>query len=297
VADAVSGPASPAGRGVPFRLVVEEGKVHEFARATKSASAEHLREQTPVSPLTFLASATLWMRPENSAWHGASRNFANILHGEQEFVFHEPPPPAGTELNAVQVIGNVFEKAGRRGGRMTFTEVVTTFWRDSPDRPTAVATALSIETHAADPPAAPSAAAVSAGVVEQSPRQQWMEPFVDEPLTVTDFVKYQGASGDFNPIHHDTEFAQAAGFPGPFAVGMLPAGIAAAQVTTRYGALAVQRFRVRWQNQAWPGDVLSYHGHLPPTPTSDFDLELAVTRPDGSPHLRAWVTLAPGYRA
>ena len=50
------------------------------------------------------------------------------------------------------------------------------------------------------------------------------EPLVDDPLTVTDFVRYQGASGDMNPIHHDTAFARQAGYPGPFAVGMLQAG-------------------------------------------------------------------------
>ena len=31
------------------------------------------------------------------------------------------------------------------------------------------------------------------------------------PITRTDMVKYQGASGDFNPIHHDEEFARSAG--------------------------------------------------------------------------------------
>src|SRR5205823_876970 len=35
------------------------------------------------------------------------------------------------------------------------------------------------------------------------------------PLTRTDFVRYQGASGDFNPIHHDDDFAQSAGYPTP----------------------------------------------------------------------------------
>lgn len=33
------------------------------------------------------------------------------------------------------------------------------------------------------------------------------EPFADTPLKVTDFVRYQGASGDMNPIHHDSAFA------------------------------------------------------------------------------------------
>jgi acyl dehydratase len=37
------------------------------------------------------------------------------------------------------------------------------------------------------------------------------EPREYGPLTRTDFVRYQGASGDFNPIHHDDEFAQSAG--------------------------------------------------------------------------------------
>ena len=30
------------------------------------------------------------------------------------------------------------------------------------------------------------------------------------PLTRTDFVRYQGASGDMNPVHHDEVFARAA---------------------------------------------------------------------------------------
>ena len=33
------------------------------------------------------------------------------------------------------------------------------------------------------------------------------------PISRTDMVRYQGASGDFNPIHHDEEFAKSAGLP------------------------------------------------------------------------------------
>ena len=39
-------------------------------------------------------------------------------------------------------------------------------------------------------------------------------------LTRTDIVKYAGASGDFNPIHHDQTFAEAARYPTVFAHGM-----------------------------------------------------------------------------
>ena len=45
-------------------------------------------------------------------------------------------------------------------------------------------------------------------------------PRVYGPVTRTDVVRYQGASGDLNPVHHDEPFARAAGFPAPLGVGM-----------------------------------------------------------------------------
>ena len=49
------------------------------------------------------------------------------------------------------------------------------------------------------------------------------EEVVVESLTRTQIVQYAGASGDFNPMHHDEKFAtEAAGYPSVFAHGMLP---------------------------------------------------------------------------
>ena len=76
------------------------------------------------------------------------------------------------------------------------------------------------------------------------------------PLTRTDFVRYQGASGDFNPIHHDEEFAKAAGFPTPFSVGMFQAGALGTYTTDWLGAENVRRFVVQFREQVWPGDHL-----------------------------------------
>jgi acyl dehydratase len=76
------------------------------------------------------------------------------------------------------------------------------------------------------------------------------------PLTRTHFVRYQGASGDFNPIHHDEEFARSAGFPTVFSVGMLQAGILASFVTDWLGPANVRRFAVQFREQVWPGDRL-----------------------------------------
>jgi acyl dehydratase len=118
--------------------------------------------------------------------------------------------------------------------------------------------------------------------------------FTDQPLTVTDFVRYQGASGDMNPAHHDTEFAQRAGFPTPFAVGMLQAGVLATYLTDLFGAAAVRRFKVQWKEQAWPGDVLTYRASVSAVREEGgqrfVDLEATVTRQTAGVHLQGWAT-------
>jgi acyl dehydratase len=77
------------------------------------------------------------------------------------------------------------------------------------------------------------------------------------PVTLTDIVRYQGASGDMNPIHHDDEFARAAGFPAAFSAGMLGAGWLAAYCTEHLGEQAVRRFRTRFAAVVYRGDRLT----------------------------------------
>jgi hypothetical protein len=133
-------------RGKPFRVVVEEGKVREFARAVKSSNPAYVADGPQrTSPATFLASSTFWQGAENSPWGGVKLNWQRILHGEQEFVFHGPPPAAGTELTAEARIDRVFEKEGKRGGTMTFVELVTEY-RDSSGAVVAEARSTVIET-------------------------------------------------------------------------------------------------------------------------------------------------------
>ena len=108
-----------------------------------------------------------------------------------------------------------------------------------------------------------------------------LTPFIDKPLTVTDFVRYQGASGDMNPAHHDTEFAQRAGFPTPFAVGMLQAGVLATYLTDHFGASAIRHFKVQWREQAWPGDVLTYAAKIVAAARGG---RAALRRPGGHGH-------------
>jgi acyl dehydratase len=77
------------------------------------------------------------------------------------------------------------------------------------------------------------------------------------PVTRTDLVRYAGAGGDFNPIHHDETFARAAGYPSVFAHGLYTAGLAGAALAEAIGPLALRRFAVRYVGQVWPGDTLT----------------------------------------
>jgi acyl dehydratase len=82
------------------------------------------------------------------------------------------------------------------------------------------------------------------------------------PLTRTDIVRYAGASGDFNPIHHDEEFARSAGMPGVFSIGMHSAGLLAQYLARWVGLPNVHRFGVRLTGQVWPGDSLRLAGKV-----------------------------------
>ena len=103
---------------------VEVGKIREFARATKSTNPAYLAGDAPVMPVTFLVTNAFWSPPNEELWVGDQ---ARMLHGEQEFVFHGEPPRAGAVLTAETRVDREYEKEGKRGGVMKFTEIVTEF--------------------------------------------------------------------------------------------------------------------------------------------------------------------------
>lgn len=95
------------------------------------------------------------------------------------------------------------------------------------------------------------------------------------PISRSDIVRYAGASGDFNPIHHDHEFALRSGYPDVFSMGMLQAGILATYATDWLGAHAVRRFAVRFVEQVWPGERLRCSGEI--SAVSSLDVGETVT--------------------
>ncbi|WP_227980406.1 MaoC/PaaZ C-terminal domain-containing protein [Nocardia spumae] len=105
------------------------------------------------------------------------------------------------------------------------------------------------------------------------------------PLTITDIVRYAGASGDMNPLHHDEAAAEAAGFAGIFSIGMFQAGLLATFAVNWLGAENVRRFTTRFKEQVWPGDTLTCTGEIVDVRTGDggttVEVELTCTRQTG----------------
>jgi acyl dehydratase len=81
-------------------------------------------------------------------------------------------------------------------------------------------------------------------------------PVRSHVLTRTDLVRYAGASGDFNPMHHDEVLAVAAGQPSVFGHGMFSMGFLGSALTDYVGIGNVRRFQVRFAKQTWPDEDL-----------------------------------------
>jgi len=82
-------------------------------------------------------------------------------------------------------------------------------------------------------------------------------PLICGPLTRTDFVRYAGASHDFNPNHHDEVYAIANGNKSVFGMGMLAGGYCARLLTGWLGDVSLRRLRIRFVSRFWPDDVIT----------------------------------------
>ncbi len=109
-------------------MVVERGKIMEFARAILDENPVYFQEDAPAPP-TFTMAGAHW--PSGSGGGGAKLadlglDLLRVLHAGQEYEYLGEIK-AGDSLTSRAVISDVSEKEGKRGGTMTFITSETTF--------------------------------------------------------------------------------------------------------------------------------------------------------------------------
>jgi acyl dehydratase len=102
------------------------------------------------------------------------------------------------------------------------------------------------------------------------------------PITQTDIVRFAGAGGDFNPLHHDPEFASKAGFRTVLAMGQMHAGMLAGFVSDWVGVEHLREFEVRFVAPVFLGDVLDLFAEVVSVDGAVAELDVTATV-DGRP--------------
>jgi acyl dehydratase len=250
----------------PFTVRVEHGKIREYAEAIRDDNPLYRDEEAARrSPFGGIIAPPTFAR--NFWWEGtAVQDDLGFdpryrIHGEQEFEYYQPIR-AGEVLTGQIRIADVYEKAGRRGGKMTFGVVETTYTNALGEK-VLVGRRTLIETEPPPSEGPPKAApAIPRLVAAEAKEGLESPPLAVGPVTRTDFVRFAGASGDMNPNHHDEIYAIRWGNDRVFAMGMLQAGYLGHLLTDWLGDGALRRFRVRFAGRVHPGDVLTCRARI-----------------------------------
>lgn len=114
------------------------------------------------------------------------------------------------------------------------------------------------------------------------------------PITRTDVVRYAGAGGDFNPIHHDEVWAVSIGLPSIFSMGLFQGGLSSRLAADWLGLGNLKQFGTRFRGQVWPGEVLKISGKV--TEVEDAPggklvrTDITVTNEAGDLKIQAWAS-------
>ena len=89
-------------------------------------------------------------------------------------------------------------------------------------------------------------------------------PTVKKVITQEQIERYAEASGDFNPVHVDHEFAAASQFGGTIAHGMLVAASISEMMTMAFGEDWAVRgsLKVRFKAPVYPSEQISTFGRV-----------------------------------
>ncbi|AZG46629.1 MaoC family dehydratase [Gordonia insulae] len=101
------------------------------------------------------------------------------------------------------------------------------------------------------------------------------------PITQTDIVRFAGAGGDFNPLHHDAAYARQAGLPDVIAMGQMQAGMLAAWIADLVHVENLLSFSVRFASPLAIGQTIEMTGTVSSVSTEDATAHLELLAKSG----------------
>ena len=146
------------------RFPIEAGQVLAFARAIGDQDPQYARVADTtagdlsdvVPPPTYVQASAHFdpeypLRPKPGApWPGSGRGpgvaggeTGRMLHAEQHFEYHRPLR-VGDVLTAEVTQGDSWERTGRRGGKLTFREMITVYTDTAGERVVTVRSVVAI---------------------------------------------------------------------------------------------------------------------------------------------------------
>ena len=106
-------------------------------------------------------------------------------------------------------------------------------------------------------------------------------PELHRRIDLSTLVRYAGASGDFNPIHYDGAYAEAAGLDGVIGHGMLAMALVSEAVTDWVqDSRRVQSVSARFTRPYRVGDVLTVSGTVVGARDGAYELSLKCVNQD-----------------
>jgi 3-hydroxybutyryl-CoA dehydratase len=87
---------------------------------------------------------------------------------------------------------------------------------------------------------------------------------ITRKMEQADITAYAEASGDFNPIHIDEEFARSTRFGGTIAHGMMVAAMLSELMATEFACnwTNTGQLKIRFRSPVKPGDTVTAHGEV-----------------------------------
>lgn len=112
------------------------------------------------------------------------------------------------------------------------------------------------------------------------------------PFTREDLRRYAEASGDFNPLHLDTEFARQAGFDDVIVHGMLGMALLGRLVTESFPDYRLKFFRARFRSVVPVGEPIRCTARLESWRDGVALLTLAAADESGAALIEGTATIA-----